>query len=702
MATRDMLNMTCAEWVEFYRESLPKLWEIIQQQDDAKSFEKSVAEWLRTRLKDLSLTDAQQEAAECLLQLIAQSENPCLECSEEEILNCRTLRQLWVGIQKDPFSNHPDFYHELYRLFRQLEGDPVKKISPQDVLLSMKKWPSGLTEEVVDIRKRNKNRIIELLIEDIPVYDDKVLAGRFRFRPGRTLEKKRQLVTEWWDDHRFQLAMAIRTPEKLNRYLGYTLGTEVMSRLEKAYEKGIPFFITPYYLSLLNTEEGGYDDRTIRDYIIYSAELIENFGSIKAWEREDIINPEEGNAAGWLLPDAHSVHRRYPEVAILIPDTMGRACGGLCASCQRMYGFQKGNLNFDLDALKPQKGWLENLEACMTYFENDSQLRDILITGGDALMSQNKTLRILLDEVYKMSLRKKETNLYRKEGEKYAELQRVRLGSRLPAYLPFRINDELVEILKEFRQKGLTVGISQFVIQTHFQSPLEVTPEAVAAIRKLLSAGWIITNQQVFTVSASRRGHSAKLRQVLNENGVICYYTFTVKGFDENKRLFAPNSRSVQEQQEEKNQGLLSDSAIYSLIDSLENSTELPAAIQSILQFNKLPFMATDRSVMNLPGVGKSMTYRLAGLDNQGRRILAFSHDATRRHSPVIAGYPEIYIRERKSIGEYLRQMREMGEDTDLYDSIWSYRTAATESRFRFYEYPEQKESVTHEITNLA
>ena len=76
------------------------------------------------------------------------------------------------------------------------------------------------------------------------------------------------------------------------------------------------------------------------------------FGHIVAWEKEDIVESGKPNAAGWLLPNAHSIHRRYLEVAILIPDTVGRACGGLCASCQRMYDFQSGNLNFELKKLE--------------------------------------------------------------------------------------------------------------------------------------------------------------------------------------------------------------------------------------------------------------------------------------------------------------------------------------------------------------
>ena len=265
----------------------------------------------------------------------------------------------------------------------------------------------------------------------------------------------------------------------------------------------------------------GYNDEAIRSYILYSPRLVETYGNIRAWEKEDIVEAGKPNAAGWILPDGHNIHRRYPEVAILIPDTMGRACGGLCASCQRMYDFQSERLNFEFETLRPKESWDRKLRRLMTYFEEDTQLRDILITGGDALMSQNKTLRHILEAVYRMAVRKQRANLERPEGEKYAELQRVRLGSRLLAYLPMRINDELVEILREFKEKASAIGVKQFIIQTHFQTPLEVTPKAKEAIRKILSAGWIITNQLVYTVAASRRGHTTRLRQVLNSLGVV-------------------------------------------------------------------------------------------------------------------------------------------------------------------------------------
>ena len=81
---------------------------------------------------------------------------------------------------------------------------------------------------------------------------------------------------------------------------------------------------------------------------------------------------------------------------------------------------------------------------------------------------------------------------------------------------------------------------------------MEVTLEAHDAIAGLLSTGWTVTNQLVFTAAASRRGHTAKLRQVLNEVGGLPYYAFVIKGFQENRFNYAPIARAVQEEMGEK------------------------------------------------------------------------------------------------------------------------------------------------------
>ncbi len=76
---------------------------------------------------------------------------------------------------------------------------------------------------------------------------------------------------------------------------------------------------------------------------------------------------------------------------------------------------------------------------------------------------------------------------------------------------------------------------------------------------------------------------------------------------------------------------------------------------------HRLPFLATDRSVLNLPAIGKSMTFQLVGLTEEGKRILRFEHDGTRHHSPIINQMGQIYIVENKSLAAYLRQLGKMG-----------------------------------------
>ncbi len=638
--------------------------------------------------------------AKRILLLIEYDGSPIDELSTGQELSVQTITYLWqllAGKLTDEVSS--DLFIDLYHQFKLLEHPEAIETDRSLVKRQMNRWPTGLDEEVIAIREANKERIIKRLIRKIERRT--APSSRYQFTPEMSYEEKYNQVQEWWDTARFHLSMAIKSPTELNYFLGESLSEEMMHLLLRAKKKGMPFFVTPYYLSLLNPGTEGFDDETVRSYILYSNELVDTYGSIKAWEKEDIVEAGKPNAAGWLLPEGHNIHRRYPEVAILIPDSMGRACGGLCASCQRMYDFQSERLNFDFEALKPKETWDKKLRRLMHYFEEDAQLRDILITGGDALMSQNATLRKILEAVYKMAVRKRKANEDRPESEKLAELQRVRLGSRLLAYLPLRITDELVAILKEFKEKASAVGVSQFIIQTHFQSPLEVTPEAKRAIRVILDAGWVITNQLVYTVAASRRGHTAKLRQTLNSVGVICYYTFSVKGFNENYAVFTPNSRSLQEQYEEKIFGRVPENKLAELDDIVTNKRPLGKKLVNFLKENHLLFAATDRSVLNLPAIGKSMTFKTVGLTSEGKRILKFDHDTGRRHSPIINKMGEVFIVENKSVAAYLRQLEEMGEDVKEYRSIWNYCEGVTEPRFSLYEYPDYPFVITEKMTNL-
>ena len=183
----------------------------------------------------------------------------------------------------------------------------------------------------------------------------------------------------------------------------------------------------------------------------------------------------------------------------------------------------------------------------------------------------------------------------------------------------------------------------------------------------------------------------------------MCYYTFSVKGFDENYAVFTPNSRSIQEEKEEKSEGLLTDEQTDELMKCINNNKGYTS--NTLIKFMKkydLPFIATDRSVLNLPAIGKSMTFKMVGITENGKRILCFEHDNTRRHSPIINAMGDIFIKENKSIAVYLRQLQDMGENIDNYSSIWKYTESETEPHFKLYQYPDYNFKITDKISNLS
>ncbi len=189
--------------------------------------------------------------------------------------------------------------------------------------------------------------------------------------------------------------------------------------------------------------------------------------------------------------------------------------------------------------------------------------------------------------------------------------------------------------------------------------------------------------------------------KVLNDIGVIPYYTFSVKGFMENNHNFATNERLVQERVEEKYLGRINKS-FYNDLKLLPNHAgQIVNALNKFRKNTYIPFLSTDRSVLNMPGVGKSMTFRTIGITNDGRRILEFEHDHTRVHSPVIDSMVQIIIIESKSIHDYIKQIEKIGEDTEQYETIWGYSLSDTENRMPIYQYPDYDFKITDELRNF-
>ena len=157
----------------------------------------------------------------------------------------------------------------------------------------------------------------------------------------------------------------------------------------------------------------------------------------------------------------------------------------------------------------------------------------------------------------------------------------------------------------------------------------------------------------------------------------------------------------MQEQLEEKRLGVIPKEYNELVHTFPENGENMIENINALREKADIPFLATDRNVLNLPGVGKSLTFRTVGITRQGRRILEFDHDANRIHSPIIDQMGKVIIVESKPIGEYLNQIEEMGEDINEYKNLWGYTIGETEERMPIYIYPEYDFKITEEFTNL-
>lgn len=281
---------------------------IAVQSDDAEAFKANLAEYIAGH------PEVDSEAGKQIRLLIEFDGQEVHELSIGEQLPISTLSMLHSFLTGQwEEETETDLFIDLFQQFKRLHQPAPALPSAQKIKTLTERWPSGLDEDVQHIRAKNKERILHALVQKIE--HRKNPASRFHFEEGLSYEEKFNLVSEWWNDFRFHLAMAVKSPTELNRLLGNSLSAETMYLLSKARKKGMPFFATPYYLSLLNCTGSGYDDEALRSYILYSPQLVETYGQIRAWEREDIVEPGKPNAAGWLLPTgitSTAVIRKWP------------------------------------------------------------------------------------------------------------------------------------------------------------------------------------------------------------------------------------------------------------------------------------------------------------------------------------------------------------------------------------------------------
>ncbi|MCG8549414.1 MAG: KamA family radical SAM protein [Desulfobacterales bacterium] len=303
------------------------------------------------------------------------------------------------------------------------------------------------------------------------------------------------------------------------------------------------------------------------------------------------------------------ITRRYPGIVILKPVL---TCPQICVYCQRNGQIQDVTSS---DAALGEK----KLARALDWIGKTREISEVLVTGGDPLILSDERLDNILSRLAQMD-----------------HVLRIRIGTRTPVTLPQRITESLVRTITRFHEPGRR----EVVIITHFEHPTEITPEAMQAVQRFRLFGVEVYNQMVYTYYNSRKFEAANLRQQLRLIGVTPYYTFNTKGKEETDNYRVPIARLLQEQQEE--------------------ARLFPGTVR------------TDEIVFNVPRLGKNYLMAAQNRDMiailpDGRRVYEF-HPWEKRMALM-----DTYVYTDVSIDDYLKRLKQDGEQPKDYNSIWYY-----------------------------
>lgn len=348
-----------------------------------------------------------------------------------------------------------------------------------------KKYPSGLEDEVISWREENRKRVLH-------------------YFKGKKTD---------WNDYRWHLRHVIRDPKPLIDLIELT--SDQKEAIKKAIKHKIPFGITPYYLSLMDSKLSIGYDHAVRAQVIPPKDYVDIMAEHKT-ERDTVFDfmGEHDTSPVDLIT------RRYPSIVIIKPFN---TCAQICVYCQR---------NWEIDRCLDPKALAsrDKVDKALSWLDEHQSVGDVLITGGDPLVMKDSELERILTA---LAVKK--------------QIYRIRLGTRTPVVLPMRWTDELLAMLKKYH----TPPTLEIAVVTHFEHPYEITPEAMQAVQKIRGAGMSVYNQEVFSVENSRRFETAKLRRDLKSIGVDPYYSFNMKGKEETRRYMVPIARILQERKEE-------------------------------------------------------------------------------------------------------------------------------------------------------
>jgi lysine 2,3-aminomutase len=277
-----------------------------------------------------------------------------------------------------------------------------------------------------------------------------------------------------WKDWKWQLKNSIKDISTFERLTGIKFEKNERKLLEQTVAK-FPLSITPYYLSLIDTTDYKNDPFFLQSFPSPSELIVEKYDMIDPLS-EDRDSPVPG------------IIHRYPDRVLF---HISNICSMYCRHCTR-----KRKVG-DIDSIPGKDDIAKGIE----YIRNTPVVRDVLLSGGDPLMLSDNYLDWILTEL-----------------QKIPHVEVIRIGTRMPVVLPYRITNELVAMLKKHHPLW---------INTHFNHPRAITDSSIEALRKLADAGIPLGNQTVLLAGVNDCPRIMKrLVHRLVRNRVRPYYLY--------------------------------------------------------------------------------------------------------------------------------------------------------------------------------
>ncbi len=300
----------------------------------------------------------------------------------------------------------------------------------------------------------------------------------------------RDVPDEKWNDWRWQLSHRLNTVEEIERVFPLTdsekkaLSSAGLFRVE----------ITPYFISLILPDD---PHDPIRRQIIPTA---------------DEILPFTGMMEDSLAEDRHSpvpglVHR-YPDRVLMLVTTQ---CASYCRYCTRSRIVGDPSATFTRS----------ELDAQIDYLKQNPQVRDVLLSGGDPLTLAPKMLEEILSRLREIE-----------------HIEIIRIGSRVPVFMPQRITTELTDMLQKYHPLWMNI---------HVNHPNEISKELEAACDQLTRAGIQLGNQSVLLAGVNDCSHiQRQLVQELVRIRVRPYYLYQCDLVDGAGHFRTPVAKGVE------------------------------------------------------------------------------------------------------------------------------------------------------------